>query len=259
MNGVADHGQTGKPYGLVGLCLSLIGIGISAFLVVGVIGYCAMLIIASILGLPLTHEVLRDPIGALQQSDATAALRTIIGIALLVYLAVASAILLFARRRGGKAWCDLVAWRPMAFRLNDKVLWSICAGALIYDVAAGLTLSYFAPKSMSSFTIPSDRVAVAILFITAVLFAPVTEELLFRGWIYTSLRFRFGLWTALLVSSALFAVAHYESTHLYALAVFPIGLALGAIRARTGSVKAGILFHACNNLIAFCAAALNIG
>ncbi len=259
MNGAADYGRSCKPYGLVGLCLSLVGIGISASLLTGVIAYCATLVIASILGLHLTHDVLGDPIGALQQSDATAALRTIIGIALLVYLAVAASILLFARRRGGKAWRDLVAWRPIAFRLNDKVLWSICAAALIYSVGAAATLSYFAPKSMSSFTIPSDRVAAAILFVVAVVFAPATEELLFRGWIYTSLRFRFGLWTALLVSSALFGLAHYELTHVYALAVFPVGLALGALRQRTGSIKAGILFHACNNFIAFCAAALNIG
>ena len=85
----------------------------------------------------------------------------------------------------------------------------------------------------------------------AVLIAPVTEELLFRGWIYTGLRFHWGLWPALLTTSALFACAHYENTHLYALAVFPIGLALGVIRERTGSVKASILFHALNNFVAF--------
>jgi len=49
---------------------------------------------------------------------------------------------------------------------------------------------------------------------------------------------------------AVFAGMHYEKTHLYALAVFPIGLALGAIREITGTIKSTISFHAFNNLIA---------
>ncbi len=38
---------------------------------------------------------------------------------------------------------------------------------------------------------------------------------------------------------------------------FPIGLALGVIRERTGSVKASITYHAINNLAAFCLSALS--
>jgi len=98
--------------------------------------------------------------------------------------------------------------------------------------------------------IPADRVAALALVALAVVIAPITEELLFRGWIYTGLRYRLGVWPALILSSAVFAFAHYEDTHVYALAVFPVGLALGGLRQRTDSTKASILFHALYNLTA---------
>ena len=95
------------------------------------------------------------------------------------------------------------------------------------------------------------------LLALAVIFAPIAEELLFRGWIYTSLRFRLGMWPAMVISALLFGLAHYESTHLYALAVFPLGLVLAALRERTGSTRTSMLFHAANNLIAFFSAGLS--
>jgi membrane protease YdiL (CAAX protease family) len=43
------------------------------------------------------------------------------------------------------------------------------------------------------------------------------------------------------------------------LAVFPVGLALGAIRETSGSLKASISFHAFFNAVAFALAAFNLG
>jgi len=56
---------------------------------------------------------------------------------------------------------------------------------------------------------------------------------------------------AFIMTAALFGLAHHESSHLYALVVFPVGLALAGLREQTGSVKASILLHALNNLAAF--------
>jgi membrane protease YdiL (CAAX protease family) len=48
-------------------------------------------------------------------------------------------------------------------------------------------------------------------------------------------------------TAALFAFLHYEKTHLYALAIFPLGLALGLMREWSGSIKPTIAFHAVYN------------
>ncbi len=169
----------------------------------------------------------------------------------------AGGAVLIARWRGGADWRSLVAWRPPAWPWRDKVLWGIAAFGLLYGFASSAALGYFYPKSDSWLLIPRDHLSAALLLALAVVGAPLVEETYFRGWIYTSLRFRLGLWPAVVISALLFGLAHYESTHLYALAVFPLGLVLAALRERTGSTRTSMLFHAVNNLIAFFSAGLS--
>jgi uncharacterized protein len=258
MRSAADPNKNCEPYGLLGLCVSLVVILCLASLITIALSGFAALGASMVFGWKVVRGFLLDATTP-QQGEGTAPLRLVLFIALAAYVAVAVAILVLAKWRGGTAWRRLVALGPSRWRLDDKFLWAIAIGALLYSVVATAALGYFYPKSQSWFTVPSDRKAFLLLFLLAVGLAPVTEELLFRGWIYTSLRFTFGLWPAILGSAALFGLAHYEDTHLYALAVFPVGIALAAIRERTGSVKASMFFHALNNFIAFCAAALNIG
>ncbi|MGB6656545.1 MAG: CPBP family intramembrane glutamic endopeptidase [Methylovirgula sp.] len=246
------------PYGLLGLCVSLIAIlGVALALTVVIASAVAL-----VADLALGWHGLRGFLLAAttpQKGEGTAPLRLVLLIALAVYCAVAVAVLALAHWRGGADWRRLIGYETTLWRVDDKLLWAIAGGALVYSFAATAVLGYLYPQSQSWFTIPSDRIAQLMLFVLAAGLAPITEELLFRGWIYTSLRFSFGSWPAILLSAALFGAAHYENTHLYALAVFPVGIALAAIRERTQSVKAAMLFHAVNNFIAFCAAALNIG
>jgi uncharacterized protein len=256
MSGSPDSSR--QPYGLLGLCVSLLAIVGIALVLTALLAAAAALATDLIFGWPWLRGFLLDATTP-QKGEETGPLRLVLLIALAAYFAVAVAILAVARWRGGTNWRQLVGYETPLWRLNDKLLWAIALGALLYSFAATAVLGYLYPASQSWFTIPSDRIDWLLLFVLAAGFAPITEELLFRGWIYTSLRFSFGVWPAILASAALFGAAHYEDTHLYALAVFPVGIALAAIRERTHSVKASMLFHALNNFIAFCAAALNIG
>lgn len=253
MEAAVKGDKTHEPYGILGLCLSLVGIGVLTVLVMAVMIGASLLAAYLLIGREKLGEALR---ALLQMSNADSPL--VFGVSIILYIAIVIATLVFARWRGGADWRGLVAWWPALPRLKDKFIWLIAGTALVYSVGATSVLAHFYPKSETWFTVPSDKTALALLFVLAVLLAPVTEELLFRGWIYTSLRRQWGIWAALLISAALFGLAHYESTHLYALVVFPLGFALGAIRERTGSVKASMLFHACNNLIAVAAASLQM-
>lgn len=254
MEAAADESQAVKPFGFAGLCLSLIGLVILGLFVTVLIGAVAALAAGVVMG---WHAVLETARHALAQGGNDDDMRALFAIIVAFHVGLVIAILLMARWRGGTAWRELIAWQP--FRLADKMIWAIMAGALIYSAGADSAIEYFLPHPPVQLTIPVDLAASTALFALAVVVAPVTEELLFRGWIYTGLRFHWGMWPALLTTSALFAFAHYENTHLYALAVFPIGLALGAIRERTGSIKASILFHVVNNFVAFGLSALNGG
>jgi membrane protease YdiL (CAAX protease family) len=168
----------------------------------------------------------------------------------LIYSAIGGAVLILARLQAGPDWREVIAWRPWRLLDRRRAFWLISGCALVYSFAADFAFTYVDSKTGAWLKMPENRTEAAAIAILAVVFAPVVEELVFRGWIFTRLRRDFGFVTALLVSSAVFAGMHYESTHLYALAVFPIGLALGAIREVTGTIKSTIAFHAFNNLIA---------
>ena len=75
-----------------------------------------------------------------------------------------------------------------------------------------------------------------------VLVAPVTEELLFRGWLLQDLKEQYGQTRALFWSSALFGLVHIEAAAILYAALG--GLVLGAVALRTKSTLASIAMHA---------------
>lgn len=80
------------------------------------------------------------------------------------------------------------------------------------------------------------------ILIALVIVAPVTEELLFRGWLLPDLKEQYGKVPALVWSSVLFGLVHVElSAILYATVG---GLVLGAVALRTKSTLASIGMHA---------------
>ena len=76
-----------------------------------------------------------------------------------------------------------------------------------------------------------------------VLVAPVTEELLFRGWLMQDLKTRYGTRPALIWSSVVFGLAHVGLPQAVPYAVIG-GLVLGAVALRTRSTLASIAMHA---------------
>ncbi len=85
-----------------------------------------------------------------------------------------------------------------------------------------------------------------VLFVSAVVVAPVTEEVLFRGFLYGTLRQRFGPLGAISLSAAIFSVLHGHPSAF--LSLFVIGFLLAYLYERTGSLTASIAAHALNNL-----------
>lgn len=85
--------------------------------------------------------------------------------------------------------------------------------------------------------------------ITAVIFAPVFEELICRGAILESLRRRHSKFASVVVSAAVFALIHIEPSVM--IQAFVAGLVFGTVYLRTSSIIAPIFLHAINNAIAF--------
>ena len=93
-------------------------------------------------------------------------------------------------------------------------------------------------KSMIQTGLLSTAVTVCVL-------APVMEEFLFRRIVLCSLARKMSGWKALLLSSLMFAAAHFNLWQ--ALPAFILGCLLGWICLRTGNWWASVLLHALNN------------
>ncbi|MFM8831742.1 MAG: lysostaphin resistance A-like protein [Spartobacteria bacterium] len=87
-----------------------------------------------------------------------------------------------------------------------------------------------------------DRLSVILI---AVIAAPITEELVFRGCLYGFLRQTGGRFVAIATTSILFALIHGHIPSLAGLLILAVGLSL--LYEKTGSLWAPILLHAAFN------------
>lgn len=88
-----------------------------------------------------------------------------------------------------------------------------------------------------------------VVFITLVLVGPLAEEVIFRGILYSSFRGRYGVWTSVILSALIFAVAH--ANIFQALGVFATGAILCLAYEKFNNLTAPFLMHAFNNFMAF--------
>jgi hypothetical protein len=77
--------------------------------------------------------------------------------------------------------------------------------------------------------------------------AGICEEALFRGYLQTRLVERWGRWPGILLTAACFALVHFDVAQ--GLFAFFVGMFLGWLTARAGSIRPAMLVHAINNSI----------
>ncbi len=88
-----------------------------------------------------------------------------------------------------------------------------------------------------------DRV---LLFVMVVVIAPVIEEFFFRGLLLRSLQQRLGAWPAVVVSSIVFAAAHFQGLQFPGL--FVVGLVAAILTVRSGRLGPALFMHMAFNL-----------
>ncbi len=182
---------------------------------------------------------------------------------------------------------DVAVWRktaPTHAKLLNVISTALCMGGFLYllkikfDFKIGLKVSvegillaaacaaamYFLldkfldpifegmlPGSEDGYreTLAHLREAPALSFIQVCVLAPVMEEILMRGFLLGGLSVNCGRAVALLISSALFALLHFNMVQT--LSAFICGILLGLLYLRTGSVICCIAAHAGYNMISF--------
>ncbi len=90
--------------------------------------------------------------------------------------------------------------------------------------------------------------------VSITVFAPMLEEVLFRGFLQSFVRQHLGVKSAILITSLCFSCFHYSpeqgmSNISIIVSLFPLALFLGYVYERQGSLFAPIVLHACFNSI----------
>lgn len=112
-------------------------------------------------------------------------------------------------------------------------------------------LSFISPEFVNEFLSEEEilpkgsPVSAFLIGVYIVIFAPITEEFIFRGLFLKRLGYKFNLKAGLLISSFIFGVFHFDI-----IGSFMFGIVLGLIYTWTNNLLYPILIHMANNLLA---------
>ena len=221
-----------RKFPTVGDMLALLGIGLGAQIVVGTAAVLFMLLA----GHGFDYKAMEPAaLGKLMAALYFCSMSLVL-----------AGILYYRRARGGSG-----PWARFSVRgLNPALL--LWAFVLIF--AVGVVLEPLL-RLMPELSLEVGRGFWTIL--SLVIFAPIFEELICRGVVLGSLRGKFGVTTAWLVSSLFFGVLHGQPVQVINATV--IGLVLGYVYLATDSLWSVMILHALNNAVAYLALATGHG
>ena len=129
------------------------------------------------------------------------------------------------------------------------LIWSVCFG-----IAAGiLFLVLFAaginPLKLVNTPLPSAPGQIFIFFLVGGVIGPVWEEIFFRGIIFGFFR-RWGVYAAILISTALFVLPHYDGRHL-PLTQIVGGIVFAIAYEKEKSLMVPVTIHCLGNIAIF--------
>lgn len=204
------------------------------------------LVCAGVLGLWAVYRILLGPL-VIKSTGSIAALVIETAVKCLIFILPALALLFMQRD-------NAYAPAKKLFTLNRKtVLYGVGLSAAflaIYIVKRLIENGHFSFQFSMSF----DTI------LTTIIFAGVTEEIFFRGWLFNTLRKRMGFIGADLISAGVFVLSHYpiwytngyfsDMTFLSnSVSTLVIGLLLGYVMEQSKSIWGPMFAHSMHNLI----------
>jgi membrane protease YdiL (CAAX protease family) len=227
-----------------------------------VVGTTVLIFVASQIAAAIIVEVISaiinngyDPRGSVDKST-TAQFFYI----LIAELGAAWLVLKFVKRRGIKLEQIGLGRHP---RANDVIKGLLgFAGFFLVLVAVNALLAVFFPDINGEsqdvgFNNLNSNLDQLLALVALVIFPPIGEETLVRGYLYSGLHSSMRYVPAMLITSLIFGLAHLQlgsgAAVLWAAGVdtFVLSIVLVYLRQSTGALYAGMLVHALNNLIAF--------
>lgn len=127
------------------------------------------------------------------------------------------------------------------------LIWSV--RIVILDPLATLPFFQIGLESLATALQFTSTYEYILLGISTIIIAPIIEEILFRSFLYRTLRADHGPVFAILTSSLIFGCIHVIP--LYALNAFLVGIPLAWLYEKSRSLVPGIVMHMVNNALFF--------
>lgn len=147
-------------------------------------------------------------------------------------------------------WRSLLAFGPMPWRLAPAVVLMVLGAFVLCAEVDNITRMFmpmptdFAEKFQRIMDVPSNPIGGALALAVV---APLSEELLCRSWVLGSLLARWKPWRAIALSAVIFGAMHLNPWQFIYSSL--LGLSLGWIFWRTGSLWLCVLTHGLNNAL----------
>jgi membrane protease YdiL (CAAX protease family) len=167
-------------------------------------------------------------------------------------------IFVFVKARRGAAFSEYIGFRSIGVAAIFIVL-AISIGYIGLSALVNLVLDI--PQETDIMTEAyATSVWPALFWLASIVFAPLFEEVFFRGFLYEGFRHsRMGAAGAIIVTALVWAGFHLQYQLFQIASIFVLGVIFGVVRNRTGSLWATMLMHSFHNFVAVLFLTIDIG
>ena len=139
-------------------------------------------------------------------------------------------------------------------RFSWKTFWSWIAVLILLLLFEGYAIEALGAEEIPNFMMNIEFPSVSsmwLLLFAVTFMAPLIEEVVFRGFLLKGFSNSFmGVYGAIIVTSALWALIHLQYEFAYVAVIFVVGLVFGYARIRTNSLLVPMMMHFFMNLVA---------
>ncbi len=141
-------------------------------------------------------------------------------------------------------------WFPWLFMILPILLFSLGSGQIIYYLTFLIQPEFVTSLIQNKLFLTAQETSFPLIYnlvqvLSIIIFAPLIEEILFRGILLQRWSVKWGVLPGILASSLIFGCLHFN-----VLGLINFGLVMALLYLRTKTLFLPIIFHALNNLIA---------
>ncbi len=148
-------------------------------------------------------------------------------------------------------------WAPVSGNYLKTRPWDVFFWSALLALGSILPMQFLAEKFNLTMPEGTEEMFKSIMkvswgYVALGLMVPIAEEIVFRGAIQRVLQNALGerkRWIAIVVSALIFGIIHFNLAQ--GLHAFLVGLLLGWLYSKTGSILPGFVFHWANNTVAY--------